>query len=402
MPGPMTRAAPPILTPFQSLMREWSQLAPYNFLHALRLPAPLDMDVLRAAVATAMHELEIPATAVRIEQSPTDLYTHIDTELQRPFSVEDAPFRFFVLDSSDGHHWLGAVIDHWVADDFSCRRLLQHIYSSCYGRTDQVLDSRLAWAQIRENSTPDWKSWLSFLKRSLELRRAYRVPVHDPLDFNLQTFTAAFPDGALQSSQRIAKQHGVTLHDLFLAATAQAFGAASIADQDTKRDAVAIPSAMDLRRFQSDTNRSGFGLVIGQYFVSQPRPHEVPLVELAKRIALQTRRMKAAPEDLFRPALFLWRLCRSRSAKATLFGRGAPFVAGLSNVNLTGTWIEQCQIPEYRRMGPTGPIVPMVLMITTLHGRIFVDVTFRTTAFTRVEAEALIRNTIDRLSNVRP
>src|SRR5205814_9512320 len=93
-----------------------------------------------------------------------------------------------------------------------------------------------------------WKSWGSFLKASLNLRRACRTPFRDPLDFNVQTFTAIFPDGALQSTQGIAKQHQVTVHDLLLAATAQAFGAACVSQGCTKRDAVAIPSAMDLRR----------------------------------------------------------------------------------------------------------------------------------------------------------
>ena len=66
-------------------------------------------------------------------------------------------------------------------------------------------------------------------------------------------------------------------------------------------------------------------------------------------------------------------------------------------MNLTGSWIEQSGLTEYRRIGPTGPIVPMVLMITTLGGRIFMDVTFRTAAFTPVEAERLIEDVIHRL-----
>jgi hypothetical protein len=132
----------------------------------------------------------------------------------------------------------------------------------------------------------------------------------------------------------------------------------------------------------------------------EQRPDEISLSELSKRIAAQTRRMKAQPgTELFAPALSLWRLSRSRRAKATFFPRGAPLVAGLSNVNLAGSWIDQSGLTEYRRIGPTGPIVPMVLMITTLRGRIFMDVTFRTAAFTPVEAERLIEDVIHRLPN---
>ena len=72
-------------------------------------------------------------------------------------------------------------------------------------------------------------------------------------------------------------------------------------------------------------------------------------------------------------------------------------VAGLSNVNLTGSWIEQAPIVEYRRVGPTGPVVPILFMITTLRGRIFIDVTYRRTAFSRLEAETAVRDFAARL-----
>lgn len=66
-------------------------------------------------------------------------------------------------------------------------------------------------------------------------------------------------------------------------------------------------------------------------------------------------------------------------------------------MNPTGSWDRAIGLTKYRRIGPTGPIVPMVLMITTLRGRIFMDVTFRMAAFTPVEAERLIEDVIRRL-----
>ena len=72
-------------------------------------------------------------------------------------------------------------------------------------------------------------------------------------------------------------------------------------------------------------------------------------------------------------------------------------MAGLSNVNLTGSWIEQAEISEFRRVVATGPVVPIVLMITTFRGQIFVDVTFRATVFTAEEAKAVIEDIIRRL-----
>jgi hypothetical protein len=395
----MTRLGSRRLTAFQSLMREWSALAPYNFIHAMRLSAPAEIDRWQNAVAAAMQALSILPATVPIEQPATDIETHLEAELHRPFSPLAAPFRFFVVETKTGGHWFGAVLDHWLADDFSCRTLLERIYSIYHADLSDAHGSRLEWTPALPPRRGHWREWRSFLRQAVLLRRACRTPLRDPMDFNVRTFRTALPEGTLEASQKLAKDHGATLHDVFLAATAQAFGAARKWAIGTRRDAVAIASAMDLRRFESDPGRGGgFGLLLSQYMVMEQRPHEVSLSELSKRIAAQTRRLKAVPgTDLFAPTLLLWRLHRSRRAKATFFLRGAPLVAGLSNVNLTGSWIERSGLTEYRRIGPTGSIVPMVLMITTLGGRIFMDVTFRTAAFTPVEADRLIQDVIHRL-----
>src|SRR5438270_10227792 len=112
------------------------------------------------------------------------------------------------------------------------------------------------------------------------LQRACRTPTRDPMDFNVGIFRTALPEGSLQATKKLAKEHGVTVHDLFLAATAQAFGAAQRWETGERRDAVAIASAMDTRRFQPEADSGGFGVALGQYIVIERRPHEVSLSEL--------------------------------------------------------------------------------------------------------------------------
>jgi hypothetical protein len=82
-----------------------------------------------------------------------------------------------------------------------------------------------------------------------------------------------------------------------------------------------------------------------------------------------------------------------------LFQRGMPNVCGLSNVNLSGSWIEQAYptLREYRRIGPAGPIAPLILMLTSISGRISVEVTYRTTAFTQPDAERFADSFSERL-----
>src|SRR5437660_127471 len=142
----MTGLEPRRVTAFQSLLREWSALAPYNFIHAMRLAAPTDIAGWQNAVDTAMRELAVSSKTIAIEQPATDLKTHLETELRRPFSPLVAPFRFFVIDANTNGHWFGITLDHWVADDFSCRCLLQRIYSIYYANENVVRGPRLEWA----------------------------------------------------------------------------------------------------------------------------------------------------------------------------------------------------------------------------------------------------------------
>lgn len=389
------------LNAFQCLMREWAALAPFNFIHAMCLPGPADPQRWENAAVVILRQLELSPPAVVVEQPTADLETHLRAELHRPFASIHAPIRFFIINGDADQYWFGVVLDHWLADDFSCRHLLQIMYSLCC-RSDDRGSSATSLERTSSTLLPRndvWLEWWNFLRQSMILRRAARTPIRDPLDFSVETFRRAFGPGALEANRKLAKSLDVTLHDLFLAATAQAFAAERKWDSDPRRDAVAIGSAMDARRFADATGRDGFGLFLGQYIVVERRPDEVSLRELSTRIAAQTRRMKTSPgNELFAPTLSVWRLSRSSRAKATLFSRGAPMVAGLSNVNLTGSWIEEMPISDYRRIGPTGPVVPMVLMITTFRGRIFMDVTFRTAAFTPIAAKQLITDIIGRLS----
>jgi hypothetical protein len=79
-----------------------------------------------------------------------------------------------------------------------------------------------------------------------------------------------------------------------------------------------------------------------------------------------------------------------------------PQACGISNVNLTGSWVEEARprLLDYRRIGPTGPIVPMLFMITTIGSRLSIDVTYRTTALTQDHAEFLTDRFVLRLSSL--
>jgi hypothetical protein len=374
-------------------MRAWSELAPYNFIHAMRLEKSADIGRWQRAAEEALRTLEIRAP-VLIETPAVDIEAHFEAELNRPFLSQDLPLRFFAIGS-----WFGAVIDHWLADDFSCRLLLERMFSFYHSPDESLGQPPLQWANMPSRKFAGLSEWISFLRQAIVFRHAARVSLREPMDFTVGTFRAELPHDALEAIRRLAKEQNATVHDVFVAAAAQAFGSARAGWTNDRRHAVGLASAMDLRRFESDQAKTGFGLLISQYTIVERRPNELSLPELIQRISVRTRRWKATPaRDLFAPSLVLWRLSRSPRARATLFQRGAPLVAGLSNVNLTGSWIEQAPIAEYRRIGPTGPVVPILFMITTLRGRIFIDVTYRRTAFSRLEAETAVQDFAQRLT----
>src|SRR4051794_27360936 len=104
----MKTSDPSRLSPFQSLMRAWSDLAPYNFIHALRLEEPADAARWRCAAEEALQTVEL-GTVVAIETPQTEIETHLENELNRSFAPDDLPLRFFLIGQ-----WFGVVINHWL------------------------------------------------------------------------------------------------------------------------------------------------------------------------------------------------------------------------------------------------------------------------------------------------
>src|SRR5437868_1467804 len=214
----MKSGEPPRLSALQSLMREWSALAPYNFIHAMRFERQPDLNRWQNAVAAAMWELSISPPSVLIERPATDLETHLESELHRPFSSGAPPFRFFVVNEKNGSCWFGAVIDHWAADDYSCRTLFQRIDFDYHG--DTAIASRLTSPIEMPPTRLGFRQWSVYVKEAMRMRRACRTSLRDPTDFRVRIFRRVLPEGVLDATRILARQNGATLNDVFLAATA--------------------------------------------------------------------------------------------------------------------------------------------------------------------------------------
>lgn len=396
------------LNAMQALMRRFAELAPYNFIHLMRVAGAAQVDRWREAATHALAELCLgaphfdgdrvsfaPSTPAVLETPQHSLDHHLDAELNRPFLPGDAPVRLFVIEGPDNSHWFGIVLDHWIADDHSCRQLMQRIFLRYYApeKAAALPPLRIADAPATGVILPTLRSLPTLFRQLADHRQAFRVSLGDPQDFTVRTFQHRLPDGLIQTIQQRAREHGATVHDFFLAACAQACGEFRRSRGQGSRTAVSLATVADLRQSleRERGSENPFGCLLSYYTSTVGHPEDTPTVELVREIKTRTTQSKknlpttAATLHLAR---FWWDRSKSARGKATLFQRSMPNVCGLSNVNLIGSWIEQAGpvLRDYRRVGPAGPIAPLIFMLTSMGDRLTVEVTYRTTAFTREDA----------------
>ena len=80
-----------------------------------------------------------------------------------------------------------------------------------------------------------------------------------------------------------------------------------------------------------------------------------------------------------------------------------PLTAGVSNVHLRGSWIERHaagRILDYSRAVSCGPSLPLVISPTTIHNRMNVAVSYRTTGFSQRKIEGMMESFIDQLESL--
>jgi NRPS condensation-like uncharacterized protein len=401
---------------FQQLMRQWTALAPYNAGHVLRVSGAPDLERWRTALTTVLSTLGITGP-VLIELSTLALDQKIIEELNRPFIPGTPPLRAFVTVDQQDSHLLGVIYDHWFADSPSLRAFMQRVfvhYSGSSGRNLPPLrvagndDDRLEHAGLG--------AFISCVRNYLRHRGAYRIHLRDPLDFSTGFLSRRFPDGAIDHIRGFAKRHGATVNDVFLAAVSQALGKFTSEqrklelDPHRRRDRIAIATAVDLKPVPTRDLDDVFGFFVGYFTIIHDRPEMRSLAELVGATARETSASKSAARALeftwaLRVTRRIWNWSSRPRFKAQLFQKGLPFLAGISNVNLTDSWADQEKMPpggqamvlDYFRISPVGPLVPLVFTLTTIRDRLSLCVTYRTTAFSQNQAEGIATELMERL-----
>jgi NRPS condensation-like uncharacterized protein len=404
---------------FQQLMRQWTALGPYNAGHIMRVSGAPNLERWRAAFTAVLKTLGL-TELIPIGLSTLALDQKIIEELNCPFVPGTLPLRAFVVVDQRESYLIGVIYDHWFADSPSLRALMHRVFVHYRGDGEDLPALRVAGDDEEgwEHSYFGFRALISCFRDYFRHRRACRIHLRDPLDFDAGFFSIRFPDGVIDHIRAYARKYGATVNDVFLATASQTLGKFTAEQRKSepfsraKRDRVALATAVDLKP-RSAKNAEDFGFFVGYFTVVHDRPEMRPLPELVVATAGETSASKSAVRALeftwgLRIARWIWDWSSRPRFKAQFFQKGLPFLAGISNVNLTGSWADQEKMPatgqamvlDYFRISPVGPLVPLVFTFTTIRDRLSLCVTYRTTAFSQTQAEQIATELKERLQRL--
>jgi hypothetical protein len=437
------RATSPVgrLNAFQRVMLQWSELHPYNAAHTYQVSGPLNLQSLQQAIQDAFdhnglgvaqldpngvwyrHEADDSPHPPEIEVvagdgSPQNRLTdHIARELNRPFERPRCrPFRFSVVAAGPASHYVSMVYDHWAADSIGARLVMRHVLGRYLGldipENEQPLDlypgtyrdvfghrlqgHRLAWPMLRSI-----RGWLG--NRST-WRVAYASTQQMAVGYELYNVRP----GTIPQVRQFARDNGASVNDVFLAALCRA-----MAPFLPKRSARArshdmtMGTIVDTRADASEDLSESLGTFLGYYLVRVAGDGKIGLNELTRRIAVATRVRKERRTYLdsavnFRVASAIWPRLKPES-RLHFARRALPLTAGISNVHLRGSWIEQQgagRILDFSRAVSNGPALPLVVSPTTIRDQMNIAVSYRETGFSQFKIDGIMQSFVEQLETL--
>jgi NRPS condensation-like uncharacterized protein len=450
-----SRSAPAVritLNAFQLLMRRWSKMHPYNAGQVMEVSGAADVERWRQAVRGVLAEMrlgtprfekgdqvavfaETPAEAT-IEETTEGLAAFFCGELNRSFADGDSPIRFCLLPKSNSSaaaqesHYFAAVYDHWIADSRAMRELMQRIFTRYRhpGGTPQLPALTLDAPRFKSR----FRHHVGMLTRCTALRESmrnvwrhrqgFRVNIRDPLDFESHLLVRQLPEGLIEQVHRYAKSRHASVNDLFIAVLSQTMGTFTHSERARRRKRrmhfprtrIGIGTIVDIRDAASEPLDRVFNLYLSSYTVVLNDPENRPLDAVLSETAETTSALKKSFATVkafwaMATARMFWDYSSSARYRSLMLHKMVPVVAGISNVNLTGTWAdvdsekgheEGPQVLDYFRISPTGPLLPLVFTLTTIGKRLSLCVTYRTTAFRDLEAKGLAEDFVRRLQSI--
>jgi NRPS condensation-like uncharacterized protein len=372
---------------------------------------------------------------VPVDLVETDICTFTNAELNRPFADSELPIRFTVLPNGgmEESHLLVAIYDHWIADSRAMRELMHRIWERYRLNTGESGLRPLTMRAPHFNRL--YRRHIGYLYRSRAIReswksiwrhrKAYRIHMRDPQEFDSHMIYRPLPDGLINRVHGFAKKREASVNDVFLAVLGQLMGqyTAGMRYKSKKktfhfrRDQVGLGTIVDIRDAARQSLDQVFGLYLSSYTVVLDKPEQADLEGLTRAIAARTGKIKRTNGAVkaytaLMMARMSWDMLPKLGKKhlqAQVIHKNAPVTAGISNVNMSKSWVdtpaeasraEGPVVLDYLRISPAGPLIPLVFTLTTIHNRLSLCCTYRTTAFTDAQAQSLVAEFIERLSGI--
>lgn len=425
---------------FQRMMLRWRELHPYNPVHVLHLPVPLQADRLRDAIAMQLEAQGL--TGLRVDRrrwhygyagglaqvdlrvvdgagnADAALAQAIEQELNRPFAAGpcEQPFRFVAIDER-GAFSLALAYDHYVAGGEAIARLLTRLARVLLDEHPAPVQTVHDGARYRHVLLrhPGWvlRALWGLPQMIGRSRRACRARV-DRTDDRHNAFRSLHLGPAqTQALRAAAGAWGVTLHELLMACLLLALSPRVARRDATRRQELAVASIMNMRRDLGPAEHDVISPFLAAYSVSHRVPEGIGLRQLAVDVHRQTQQVKH--RHLYLQSLMglglsvpLWPLLTPRQRDA-FYPKHFPVQAGITSIDLNRLWAEDGGAPArrigYLRAVPTGPLCPLVLAVTQVHDELQLGLAYRRAVFSRESVEGLaaqLQQQVDRLVQGTP
>jgi hypothetical protein len=410
---------------FQSAMLRWRDLHPYCASHVIAIPAAFDEAKLRQVIAGVLEDCGLTGLALDADRrrfefagGPASVALQvmaggdaahdvaasaIEQTINQPFPRTGRfdPFRFFAV-HSDGAFLLGLTYDHFVAGGDSIVVLVTDIADRYVaGSPDDVplkLLSRYPprYGRLLARHAGALARGLAVLPSLLAgWRSAIRPHFRDPADGTNGFAHFAVEPERVSKLRATARSLGVTVNDLLLALTLRAVVPIASQRRHTgRRNQIALASIVNVRPDYQPPAGEVFGQFLSSFRVVHPVAGDRPLADIATAIAAQTARAKQRKLYLVTlvalgAAALLWPFANA-ARRHRLYLKYHPVFAGLTPLNVDALRRRgPSRDGDYLRAASTGPMSPMVLAVTTAGAALRVGITYRTTALTREDVNAV-------------
>jgi len=413
---------------FQTAMIRWREMHPYNAVHVVHVPCPLDGARLEAGIRRKLEELGLTGLGLdrrllRYEWSGgasaatiaalaggadplATLHGEIERQLNLAFPTEGRfdPFRFFAVVDETSFH-LGIAYDHFVAGGDSIVLLLQRFVEDYCGveRSGPALPAPTLYPPkyrylFARQAIPLVKGLASLRTLIASCRRSVRPRYASNGDGYNGIAFFRLDSGEHTKLARTARDWEMTQNDLFLSILLWILSPRVAERREAKRRReLAVASIVNVRRDFGAKAANGFAPLLASFRVAHPVPPGIGLRELASFVHAETSRVKRG--KLYLQTLLAiglsglqWRFL-SVEQQQGFHAKNYAVWAGMTPLYLDALWPAARTYPfrlEYVRAVATGPLSPIVVALTTLGEVVQIALSFRTAVFDRERVDGII------------